>query len=300
VIRSLRQLDLLGKGDAPARVTIPAREVFAFTLPLIASDLAAAVMANAGALTLGVMASLDQVAMFTVAVPLAALNQTVARNFNVMYTPVISRLFARDDREGINAMYWRTAAWVAVLTFPVFVVTFAASAALLQLLYGTKYLGAAAVLALLALGEYANIAFGLSGLTLRLVNSVRVSVAVHFTGAVMAIVLSVLLVPRYGALGAALATSGTMLLTCVAKQVGLSRRGVKAFDLGVISLYLAIAASAATVLTAAWLLPSHPSVPLALAVVVSLLVLLISRSTLRVAETFPEVRRVPLLRGLFA
>jgi O-antigen/teichoic acid export membrane protein len=187
-----------------------------------------------------------------------------------------------------------------VLTFPVFVVTFSASAALLQLLYGTKYLGAAAVLSLLALGEYANIAFGLSGLTLRLLNCVRFSVAVHVACAVLAIVASALLVPRYGALGAAAATSGAMVLCCVLKQVALSRRGVKAFDLRVTSLYVAIACSAATVLLAAWLLHGHPFVPLVLAVVVSLLIVLISRNTLRVAETFPEVRRVPLLRALFA
>jgi len=300
VLRSLRQLDLLGSRVEPVRVTLPAREVFAFTLPLIAADLAAAVMANAGALTLGILSSLDQVAIFTVAVPLAVLNQTVARNFNVMYTPALSRLFARQDTEAINAMYWRTAAWVAVLTFPVFVVTFSASAAALQLLYGTKYLEAAGLLSLLALGEYANVAFGLSGLTLRLLNSVRFSVTVNFIGAGLAVLGSMWLVPRYGAYGAAMATSGTMLLTCVLRQVGLSFRGVRMFDVRVTSLYLAIAGSAATVLIATWLLPGRPFVPLALAVVVSLLMLLISRDTLRVAETFPEVRRVPFLRALFA
>ena len=140
VMRSAKQLGLTGSG-LRRDVTVPAKEVFAFTLPLLTADLAGAIMWSAGTLTLGYFSTLDQVALFTAVVPLATLNETVARNFTVLYTPAISRLYARQDHAAINTMYWRTAVWVAVLTFPVFVLTFSASGSLLHVLYGTKYRG---------------------------------------------------------------------------------------------------------------------------------------------------------------
>lgn len=297
VLRSARQLGLL----CGREIMLPAREVFAFTLPLLTADLAHSIAWTAPTLALGYFSTLDQVALFTVAVPLATLNETVARNFTVLYTPVVSRLFARQDHQAINTMYWRTAVWVAVLTFPVFVVTFSASGSILHVLYGTKYHDAALVLSLLALAEYANVAFGLNGLTLRLLSDVRYSVTVNIVTAVVAIAANLVLVPRYGALGAAWATAGTAFLHCALNQIGLARAtGVRPFEWRLSALYAGIAVCAAIVVFGQWMLPERPAVLLVLAAVASLLLLVSSKRRLMVTETFPEVRRVPLIRLLFA
>ncbi len=299
VWKSARQLGLTG--SSPRNVTVPAREVFAFTLPLLTADLAGAIMWSAGTLTLGYFSSLDQVALFTAVVPLATLNETVARNFTVLYTPAISRLYARQDHAAINTMYWRTAVWVAVLTFPVFVLTFSASGSLLHVLYGTKYSDAAVLLSLVALGEYVNVALGLNGLTLRVLSDVRYSVTVNVVSAVVAIVANLILVPRFGALGAACATSGTMLLHCVLKQIGLARAtGVRPFEFSLSPLYAGIALGTAIVVVGQWVIPEWPVLLLVLAASASLLLLVASKRMLMVSETFPEVRRVPLIRMLFA
>jgi O-antigen/teichoic acid export membrane protein len=301
VLRSGRQLGLSFYRLRKREVTLPAREVFAFTLPLLTADLAAAITWSAGTLTLGYYSSLDQVALFTVAMPLAALNETVARNFTVLYTPAVSRLFARQDHSAINTMYWRTAVWVAVLTFPVFVLTFSASGSILHVLYGNKYLDAALVLSLLALAEYVNVALGLNGLTLRLLSDVRYSVTVNIVAAVIAIAANLILVPRYGAIGAACATTGTALLHCLLRQIGLARAtGVRPFEWRLSPLYAGIALGAVTVVVAQWMMPEHPSMLLALAAAASLLLFVASKRMLMVTETFPEVMRVPLIRMLFA
>jgi O-antigen/teichoic acid export membrane protein len=198
-------------------------------------------------------------------------------------------------------MYWRTAVWVAVLTFPVFVVTFSASGSVLHVLYGTKYHDAALVLSLLALAEYMNVAFGLNGLTLRLLSDVRYSVTVNIVTAVIAIAANFVLVPRHGALGAAWATAGTALLHCALNQIGLARAtGVRPFEWRLSALYAGIAMCAAVVVLGQWMLPGRPAMLLVLAAAASLLLLVSSKRMLMVTETFPEVRRVPLIRMLFA
>lgn len=301
VLRSARQLGLAGHDIRTQPTAVPAREVFAFTLPLLSADLAGAVIWSAGTLTLGYFSSLDQVALFTAAVPLAVLNETVARNFTVLYTPAISRLYARQDHEAINQMYWRTAVWVAVLTFPVFVLTFSASGSLLNILYGTKYSDAAVILSLLALGVYVNVALGLNGLTLRLLSDVRYSVTVNIVAAIVAIVANVAVVPHYGAFGAGCATALTAVLHCVLKQVGLARAtGVRPFELSLSALYVGIVLAAGVVIAGQWMMPGRPSILLIMAGAASLLLLVASKRMLMVTETFPEVMRVPLIRMLFA
>jgi O-antigen/teichoic acid export membrane protein len=301
VLRSARQLGLTGHRLRKREVTVPAKEVFAFTVPLLTADLASAIIWTSGTLTLGYFSTLEQVALFTVAASLATLNETVARNFTVLYTPAISRLFARQDHAAINTMYWRTAVWVAVLTFPVFVLTFSASGSILHVLYGTKYHDAALVLSLLAFGEYVNVALGLNGLTLRLLSDVRYSVTVNIVAAIVGITANVVLVPRYGAIGAAFATSGTAIFHCILKQVGLARAtGVRPFELRLSALYAGITLGAVAVVVGQWIMPGRPSILFALAAAASLLLLVASKRMLMVTETFPEVMRVPLIRMLFA
>ena len=80
-------------------------------------------MCSAGALTLGYFGEMQDVAVFAAALPLAMLNQTVMRNFSLLFTSSASKLFAKGDFEGINDLYWQTAVWLAILTFPIFALT---------------------------------------------------------------------------------------------------------------------------------------------------------------------------------
>ncbi|HVQ12814.1 MAG TPA: polysaccharide biosynthesis C-terminal domain-containing protein, partial [Vicinamibacterales bacterium] len=170
-----------------------------------------------------------------------------------------------------------------------------------HVLYGTKYSDAALLLSLVALGEYVNVALGLNGLTLRVLSDVKYSVTVNVVSAVVAIVANIILVPRLGALGAACATCGTMLFHCVLKQIGLARAtGVSPFEFRLSPLYAGIILGAVIVVLGQWSMPGQPILLLGLAATASLLLLVASKRMLMVTETFPEVRRVPLIRLLFA
>ena len=52
--------------------------------------------------------------------PIAIQNLFVATSFRFIFTPGASRLYARGDRKALNDLYWQTAAWIAILTFPFF------------------------------------------------------------------------------------------------------------------------------------------------------------------------------------
>jgi O-antigen/teichoic acid export membrane protein len=283
------------------RVMIPAKEVFAFTFPMLVADVALAVMYGAGALALGYFADMQTVAVFAAAVPLAVLNQSVMRSFSLLYTSSTAKLFAKGDFEGINALYWQTAIWLAVLTFPIFALTCSAAGALTYLLYGSQYAAAGPILAMLALGEYVNVALGFNGLTLRVLNRAGYLTAISVGAALLTLVLVFWAAPRYGAWGVAAATSVSMVLHNVLKQLGLRlATGVTLFDTRYAAFYLGLAACAAGLMSANWLLSDSPIAVVLLTVVASGSVLFFSRRVLKIADVFPEIRRVPLLRALLA
>src|SRR5690606_39650883 len=109
---------------------------------VMASDWCAIYMLTAGPLLLGYFSDMTAVALYQVVVPAAALNTIVFQSFGMLFEPAASRLHARDDPEGMNHLYWRSAVWVAVLTFPLFALSFTAAVPITLLLFGERYVAA--------------------------------------------------------------------------------------------------------------------------------------------------------------
>ena len=282
-----------------ARVRFPVREIVSFTLPVLSTDLLEDFLPAFAVILLGYFHTLDAVGMFRVAVPLAAVNVAVMRSFGLLYTPAAARLFARGNFAGINALYWRTAVWLAILSFPVFALTFSTAQTLIVFLYGPAYREAGLYLSLLSLGQYVNAALGFNGPTLKVLNRVRYVVIISLMAAAIHISASVVLIPLYGALGAALATAGALIAHNVLKQAGLRLvTGVSIFDTQYAATYGCIAAAAFGLLALQCLLPGRSILLLVTACLVSVLVLVWCRRTLKLAETFPEVLRFRWMRAI--
>jgi len=285
----------------------PAREVFSFTIPLLTSDLVFVLMSSSDAVLLEHFRNTTEVAAFRVVQPAAVLNQFVLQSFTLLFTPIASRLFARNDREGINSLYWRTAIWVAVFSFPIFAMTFSMAHPLTVLLYGQRYEDSAVILSLLSFGYYFNAALGFNGLTLKVYGKLRYIVTINILAALANIAINLLLIPRFGALGAACGTCGTMIVHNMLKQVGLRfGTGINLFAWKYFRVYLSIALGAAGLLVAQIFIPndyswSQPYVyaSFALAALVALVVMGLNRKSLNVGETFPELLRFPLMRRVF-
>ena len=108
--------------------------------------------------------------------------------------------------------------------------------------------------------------------------------------------LNFALVPVYGALGAAIATSSTLVVHNILKQWGLRRgTGISLFQREDAIAYVAIAVAAGVLLLIHELLDPSIWVAVPLAAIASVAVLALSRNVLRAGDTFPELARLPLL-----
>lgn len=298
LFRILREQGLLQQFSL-RRITVPAREMFAFSFPLMTWDWHSAVTQGFGALVLGYFYGTEAVAFLRVVLPVAVLNQLVIRSFHMLYVPNASRLFAKGDFAGVNDLYWRTSLWIAVLTFPIFAVTFATATPLTTMLFGDRYEASGLILAILAVGQYVQASFGFNGATLMVLGKVKFLVGINVGATVANIVLTLLLVRPFGAVGAAIALSATMVIHNLLKQLGLRAAGSKLFDRRYTAAYRVLVAVALGLVIARVAGISHFAVLAVAAIAASVLVLHSTRRAMNILEVFPEVGRVPLLRLLW-
>lgn len=280
----------------PGRFEIAWREILSFTIPLLTTDLVFAAINSTDAIMLGRFGTAEDIASLRAVLPLARLNQVVLQAFGILYTPAASRLYARSDSAGIRDLYWSTATWVAVLSFPIFALTFGLARPLTVLLFSERYENAGVLLAVLSVGYYVQAALGPNGTTLGVYRRLRYLVVINLVALVANIGLNLLLIPPLGVLGAAIGTSATFVAHNLLKQAGLRlATGIGMFDRRYLRLYGTIAAAALALVITSVMLPTGALVGAVLAVTASLVVLLATRRSLQVDETFPEIARIPIL-----
>jgi O-antigen/teichoic acid export membrane protein len=282
----------------PKRLTMPARMLFGFSIPLFTTDL---LETTTAVLLLEYFRGTTDVAEFQAVIALAGLHNIVLQNLEILYTPLASRLFARHRVTDLNTLYHRSTAWITIVTFPIFAVCFFLAKPIVVLLFGSRYASAGLILALLAIGEFVNAALGLNRYTLQVYARIRLITVINVLSVLIGLGLNVWLIPQYGALGAALATASTLVAHNLLNHAGLwLATPIDLFPWRYLRVYLSIVMS--TLVLAGLRLLVQPSVPLMLLLVVltTLLLVRMHRHFLDVADTFPELGRVPILRTVLA
>ena len=279
---------------------LPWREVFSFTIPMMTADVLALLIQSVAVFLLGHYHGLREVAFYRVVLPAAAMNQTVAITSALLYLPAASRLFAVDDQAGLRHLYWRTTTWIVLLSLPIFAATFAFARPLTILLYGRRYADAGILMAIFAVGYYYDVLFGFNGLTLKAMNKMKIFMASNVIAASIGTVAELLLIPRYGALGAAIGTAIILILSTTLRQVALGMvLGIGIFEGKFLSFYGPLAASIAALAGIRLIAQSNLVLGGGLALIALAAAALLTRKEMGIAEVFPETARIPLVGRFF-
>ena len=295
VVRVLRDRGYLEE-RVRSRFAVPWREVFSYSVPLLSSDLVLVLRGALVVVLLEAFGTTTDVADFRAVFPQARLNLVVLQSFTFLYLPLAARLVAKHDLMGLHRARAQSTAWVTLISFPLFAASALLAGQVVVLLYGEPYASSAPVLAVLSIGFFVSAVLGFAGLTLRALGSVRYIVGVDLVAAALSIVLYFAIIPTYGAVGAAAVTTVTLVLQGVAYHVGVHRAGGGATtEAGLARLAgQVVLATIALALVQALVAPPLWIGILVVGVVWILLVRL-NRTLLDVADTFPEVLRIPVL-----
>jgi O-antigen/teichoic acid export membrane protein len=227
------------------------REIFGFSMVSWFSALAATGLIWVGTLILGAMQGQGEVGSFNVATRLVMLAVFVMAPINAAFTPHMAHLFHTGQVEASSRAYGSATRWILTLSMPAFILLIAFPTQLLGY-FGPEYRSAAAVTVVLALGQLVSAAAGPCGTVLNMSGRVRLTMVDNVAALVLNVVLNVLLIPRYGIVGAAVAWSASLVVANVAKVlqaryvVGVTATGA---SLGRVLLASVPAAGAAALLT---------------------------------------------------
>lgn len=289
----LRRIGVLGALDG--RVDLPLRELFRDGVPMLTSTLVWVAAMAAPTIVLGAVGTAEEVAALRAVGPIAALTTVAAMAFVVLFPPLLARQWERGDTGAVRLTYWRTALWVTVGGYPALLLGTAFATTTTVTLLGERYAGSAPLLAVSAAGLWLSGAVGFNPVMLTTAGRLRALFWGNVAALVVCVALAAVLIPAYGAWGAAVTGAASMLAASLIRQVPL--RGLPT---GVVERRLAVPAAALALgLALAYavevLLDPGFVVALVVSAVLSAGALLVSLPYLDVASTFPELLRLPVL-----
>lgn len=185
-------------------------EIITYSWPISISSILIMVMGQIDYIILGIYQQTADVGVYRIYIQIAALLKLVLGSMARIYKPVISELIPQGKGQEIKEVYIRVSKWVLSITLLGFLVVVLYGDKVTGLLFTDAYAVYPTALIILALGTLINSAFGPEGMTLEAYGNTKLVMANSLIALIINIGLGFLLVPKYGIVGAAIATAVTM------------------------------------------------------------------------------------------
>lgn len=292
----LKNADLL-KHFRRDKIKVPARQVFGFSIPLMSTDLLVIVRSSLVTLVLEFCHGALGVAAFRAVLPVARLNTFVADSFRLMFGPAISRMYARGESASIDQAFWRTSAWIAVGTFPLFLTCVCQSKFITVTLFGPQYADSSGILAMLSVGFYLSAIVGFNNEILKAHGHVGRIFLTDILTVIAAIGLNLWLVPRWGVAGGAVTTVIILLMRPIGNQITIFRmKLLKEVDWTCLRLFLAMIQVTIIALLLPTIMEDTPAIRCVATIVGTATVLIVGLPALDIGKMFPELLKYRPIR----
>lgn len=219
------------------------RELLWFSLPLLFSASVTRLLSEIDTVMLGAFLAPSRVGVYNNAYVLAMGLGVVFSSFGFIYLPLASRLDSTGERQEIDRVHKLTAKWTVLAGFPVFLTFVGFPTDVIGAVFGARYVrpGAGAALVFLSCGFIAGGAAGYCQNALSGFGYTRSILAVNVVAAVANTVLNLVLIPRYGIVGAAVASAVSFAtLNWVAFLFLYYLSGISPFSRYTVRLYLVL------------------------------------------------------------
>lgn len=160
---------------------------------------------------LGVYMSDEAVGLFEIANRIAALSSFFLIAFNTILAPKIGELYIKNDLKTIEKLCQNTTLVITVLAAPV-LLTFAIFPKFVLGLFGSDFTQASILLKILIVGQFVNVIFGPVGFLLIMCGKEYLIRNAIVYSALFMVGCSIILIPFIGIVGAAIASSLTLII----------------------------------------------------------------------------------------
>jgi O-antigen/teichoic acid export membrane protein len=130
-----------------------------------------------------------------------------------VFSPFVADLHARGETEKLDSLFKSITRWTVAGTVPLLLLMLIAPAAILRLFGGSDFTSGTTALRILVIGQAINVSVGAAGFVLIMAGRTGWDLTVYGLSALLDIVLSLILVPKFGINGAAASQAITIGLS---------------------------------------------------------------------------------------
>ena len=188
------------------------KELLSFSWPMIAATSIGQIRRRTDIFLLGYFLSASQVGLYSAAFPVAAVLAIPIYSLDSIFLPVASDLYSQGKINDARHLYKVTTKWLFYLAFPLFLLLFFLPESILVFLFGSEYISAATSLRILSIGYFTVILIASWDQIILAMGKSRIILLSTAIGAGSNVILNLILIPRFGINGAALATSISLIV----------------------------------------------------------------------------------------
>jgi len=175
---------------------------------------------------LKVYSELEEIAYYSIAFNIAMIMTGFTALFSTVIFPVLSSYYGAGDREGIQNVYNKSIKAILIFYLPICIIVIVVAKPMVSVMYSSQFLAVSPLLIILMASSIFSAVGILFANLLLAVNRADIQAKYVSLIALTNIILDFILIPRYGATGAALANSSIRIMSfpiwmwIIKKQLG--------------------------------------------------------------------------------
>lgn len=182
------------------------KKILRFSWPLFFAQFFGHVLLWADVFILGLLRSAGEVGIYGAAQKTALIGTMMIGAFNSIFGPIISDLYNRKEFKNLNDYFKIVTKWIFTLNFPVSLILIFYAPLILHI-FGSEYIHGTTCLIILCLGWLIHSSVGPVFQMNTMTGKPVLNFINTFSMLLLNIILNILLIPKYGIIGAAFATS---------------------------------------------------------------------------------------------
>ena len=199
------------------------KDLFVYSWPLTFSGMVLALFFWTDSLLLGFFTNANDVGIYSAAITIVGLFSISQDIFMQIFVPIVSKNLSMGKKELIRDITKQISKWILLLNIPLFIALFFFPETIINILFGEQYLGATSALRILAVG---GIFIGFTNLFVSLINikgGTKRVLVIFLLFSILNAILDIILIPIYGIVGAAIATTITWFLFAIVLVINIKK-----------------------------------------------------------------------------
>jgi len=221
---------------------IDLKNIFSFGISATIAYVGFLFMTSTDTLMLTYFTTLDKVGLYNAAVPIISLMLLIPAAAVIVLLPLVSELWVKKKTSQIIFAWEKATKYVFVVVIPIVGILWIYPELVINILFGERFVSASSALSVLAIGGLFYSVALINTSFLMSIDGPKKNIITYCSAAVINIILNLILITKYGILGAAIATAISYMAMFVISNIYLTRIIKEKFEISkyVLTIFAAL------------------------------------------------------------